>query len=407
MQDSEVFLCGILLDLNGNNEINYLYNASGSKLRKETRSDFILESSMDYLGTFIYEDDILKYMLTEEGRVMVNTNRTYDYQYFLKDLPVATGIGNTRVTFTSAGTVIQEDAYYPFGILERSGNPAMAGQMEGLSHQNGINNPNQYIYNSKELQEDYGLEWYDYGARFYDVELGRWHVVDPLAEKTYSWTPFRYGFNNSIRFIDPDGKTEEERKKFLAHQKKFVEKNPGNSYGWDEENPIPKPGDKKIDCSGQQRSSIKHVTGKDSYRGVPHQRSDGTWKNGVEIIADKYPSVDLNDAQPGNMIVFENTDGTDDYGHMGAIKTIEFDDKGNVSNLIMIDSGGDPDTGTSGPRETTVIEDGKNKHWGSKITSVLKWDTFEGGTIEGTVVTATRSNSKYLTPLQAQEIKLK
>ncbi len=69
-----------------------------------------------------------------------------------------------------------------------------------------------YRYNSKEWQDELSLNMYDYGARNYDPAIGSWMNIDPLAEKAPGWTPYRYAFNNPLRFIDPNGMFEDDYK---------------------------------------------------------------------------------------------------------------------------------------------------------------------------------------------------
>ena len=78
--------------------------------------------------------------------------------------------------------------------------------MKGLDYLAGDEDSrNLRLYNGKELQTDFDLSWYDFGNRMQDPQLGRFHTMDRFAEKYYSMTPYQYGGNNPVLFIDVNG----------------------------------------------------------------------------------------------------------------------------------------------------------------------------------------------------------
>jgi len=151
-------------------------------------------------------------------------------------------LGNVRLSYTQdpqtgALAILEEQHYYPFGLQHKNYRaerqktarwavlanvPACrAGKtkIDLLPEQNNekglkeaappsvpLQNPGyMYKYNGKELQEEFGINVYDFGARNYMPDLGRWSNVDPLAEKYLSISPYTYTANNPVFFIDPDG----------------------------------------------------------------------------------------------------------------------------------------------------------------------------------------------------------
>ncbi|WP_454047298.1 DUF6443 domain-containing protein [Chryseobacterium sp. Marseille-Q8038] len=207
-----------------NTGISHLYRADGVKLRKTVSQQFYMglptNRMTDYLDDFHYsfEDNggicltcktenafevqayskkppilptaqwKLEFVPTSEGFYSFVENR-YIYNY--KD-----HLGNVRITFAknNAGVLetIDTNNYYPFGLNHIGGSSS--------SNFGGYYN---YKFGGKELQE---TGWSDFGARMYISDLGRWGVVDPLAEKMRRWSPYNYAFDNPMRFVDPDGR---------------------------------------------------------------------------------------------------------------------------------------------------------------------------------------------------------
>lgn len=112
-------------------------------------------------------------------------------------------MGNTRITFADLnnnnvvdvpGDILQENHYYPFGMNMNYSWMNNAGLQD-----------TRYQYNGKELNDDYGLNLSDYGARWYDAGLVRWWSVDPMADQSAHTSTFMFSDNSPIIIIDPNG----------------------------------------------------------------------------------------------------------------------------------------------------------------------------------------------------------
>jgi RHS repeat-associated protein len=164
--------------------VTYTYDANGNKLKKLVSGTTNVNN--EYVSGIQYEDGDLKYVSTETGRVRRISATSYSYEHTLTD-----HLGNGRVYFDMSGGAvrkIQETDYYAFGLdIQR----------------NLVGVENKFQYNGKEKQDQEKM--YDYGARFYDPVIGRWNVIDPLAEGTDDLSPYNYVMNNPILMIDPDG----------------------------------------------------------------------------------------------------------------------------------------------------------------------------------------------------------
>jgi RHS repeat-associated protein len=201
-------------------------------------------------------------------------------------LPIKNTQTNQMLHYTCTATSSMISRQYPFGM-------AIPSQSYALPNENDTYQ-NRYLYNGKEYQDDFELNWGacpaqcgNYGARFYDAQIGRWHSVDPLAEKYYHITPYRYGLNNPMRFVDAFGLTEEERITALQ----FVRGKLGTPYSFG-----------VTDCSWLVAAGIQ-AAGFSDLRKVGSGMNGNV--NGVAMIVGNARLIRKNEMLPGDLVTFK------------------------------------------------------------------------------------------------------
>ncbi|GAA4304542.1 hypothetical protein GCM10023163_28790 [Aestuariibaculum suncheonense] len=176
--------------LSGGN-ISYIYDATGTKLSKTVSG-----ATTYYAGNYVYEGSSLKFFNHSEGYVDAENGYKYVYQY--KD-----HLGNIRLSYmdsdgngsiNSSTDILEENNYYPFGLKHKGYND---------NYVTAFSNPAlDYQYNGKEFDTSLNLNTYDLGARQYDPTIGRFMVVDPMADFVNYQSPYVMADNNPIQNID-------------------------------------------------------------------------------------------------------------------------------------------------------------------------------------------------------------
>jgi len=277
------------------NYIDYIYDANGVKLSKQVYMGNNNTTSTDYVGNIAYTDGAFDYLITGEGRVTKATDTShFVYEYHLKD-----HLGNTRVAFVANSatslSVVQRADYYPFGLQFKSKLP------------NTVNN--KYLYNGKELQNDtlgaVALNWYDYGARFYDPQIARWTTIDPLAEKGRRWSPYAYAFDDPIRYTDPDGRWPWEDDN-IKEARKYARKTGGEFQKW----------------KGKDGNKWASVTSKSTTKG----------EDGEVIISSKVFKPEVGEQRSGVGNIFASLDGLNSRSKGDDSKGRELEGKSDGTN---------------------------------------------------------------------------
>jgi RHS repeat-associated protein len=177
-----------------NSQVQFQYDSNGERLTK-----VVMDSSNQEISSKLYIRDAGELSIYEQSRTTDNTEtRQSQYVYGPDGLVgalvggskytvVRDHLGSVRCVIDQTGTVVATYDYTAFGVTVA---------------REGSQDPDIIYYRFGGQEFDRETNLYNYKARFYDPNLGRFYSVDPAEQST---SPYLFVKNNPINLVDPDG----------------------------------------------------------------------------------------------------------------------------------------------------------------------------------------------------------
>ncbi len=185
------------VDLGGGGDVDFLYDASGERLRKRYDHSGLVEERV-YLGALeVYRKwdggNLVK--TTTSVHVMDGTRRVALVEYESTNdrrvrYPLGNHLGSACIEVDDDAKVISEEEYLPYGAT-------------AYRRHWGEVPEKRYRYTGKERDEETGLQYHS--ARYYAPWLGRWTAADP-AGFVDGTCLYAYCRGNPVGFVDREGR---------------------------------------------------------------------------------------------------------------------------------------------------------------------------------------------------------
>jgi len=185
----------------------YTYDGLGRRIEKKitegsivTRKSYIYDGDnilLEYNTSGATPIEVARYIGTgeiDDNLMVIKNGRGYFYH---KD-----HLGSVVAVTNDAGEVVQKNQYSSFGkILSIKDKNRKEIGLQGAVEKS-------FAYTGREWDEE--IDLYYYRNRSYDPEAGRFIQKDPIGLAAGDTNSYRYVKNNSLRFYDPFGLSEED-----------------------------------------------------------------------------------------------------------------------------------------------------------------------------------------------------